>query len=131
MSLKFILFIPVLEIIFFILFGDIFGFFPVIFLIFITATLGIILLRSGISPENLKDLSFNPKEWIFKKIAGILLIIPGFATDIFGIFILFKSLRFLIWDYIPDKEKNFFYKNAKKQDGDEVIEVEYKDLDEK
>ncbi len=131
MSLKFILLIPVLEIILFVLFGDFLGFFPVISLILVTGILGIYLLKSDISSENIKKLTLDPKEWIFKKISGILLLIPGFATDLIALFLLFRSLRSLIWDFMPEKDKNFFYKNANKRNKDEIIEVDYKDLDEK
>ena len=131
MSLKFILLIPVMEIILFILFGDFLGFFPVIFLITSTSLLGIYLLKSETSSENIKKITLDPKEWIFKKIAGILLLVPGFATDILGICLIFKSLRSLVWQFIPEKDKNFFYRNANKKDKDDVIEVDYKDLDEK
>ncbi len=131
MSLKFILLIPVIEIVLFILFGDFLGFFPVIFLIISTGLLGIYLLKSETGSRNIKKITLDPKEWIFKKIAGILLLVPGFATDILGIFLIFKSLRSLVWRFIPEKDKNYFYRNANKKGKDDVIEVSYKDLDEK
>ena len=56
MSLKIILLLPILEIISFILFGDIFGFFPVIFLIIITKGLGIMLLKKNSSFEEIRKL---------------------------------------------------------------------------
>ena len=73
----------------------------------------------------------NPKEWIFTKFAGILLLIPGFITDLCGIFLLIKSLRYLIWDFVPDNTKNYFYNDQKKSKDKEIIEVDYKDLDDK
>ena len=93
MSLKYILLLPILEILLFILFGDFFGFFPVIFYILITGLLGLFLLKSGINPENMKDIVANPKDWVYKKIAGVLLFIPGFTTDLMGIMLLIRSLR--------------------------------------
>ena len=106
-------------------------FFPVIILIIISGVLGIYLLKSGLNFEGIKHMSANPEEWIFKKIAGILLLIPGFVTDIIGIFILFRSLRFLVWDFIPKNAKEYVYKKNRKDKNDEIIEVDYKDLDEK
>ncbi len=128
MSIKLFFLLPILEIIIFILFGDFFGFFPVIFSIFLTGLLGIFLLKSGINPQNVTP---NPKEWIFKKIAGILLLIPGFITDTIGILLLIQSLRFLVWDFIPEKTKKHFYNDANSSEKEKIIEADYKDLDEK
>ena len=80
---------------------------------------------------NPKKIAANPKEWIFTKFAGILLLIPGFITDVCGVFLLIKSLRYLIWDYVPDKTKNYFYDDESKSKDKEIIEVDYKDLDDK
>ena len=76
-------------------------------------------------------IAANPKEWIFTKFAGILLLIPGFITDFCGVFLLIKSLRYLIWDFVPDKTKNYFYDDQRKSKDKEIIEVDYKDLDDK
>ncbi len=128
MSIKVILFLPILELVLFILCGDFFGFFPVISLIIISGFIGFYFLKSGINPRNIAE---NPKEWIFKKFAGILLLIPGFITDLFGILLFFKSLRYLIWDFVPNKTKNYFYDNERKSKDKEIIDVDYKDLDDK
>jgi len=128
MSIKIVLILPILELILFILFGDLLGFFPVISFIILSGLTGFYFLRSGMSPKNIAQ---NPKEWIFTKFAGILLLIPGFITDLCGIFLLIKSLRYLIWDFVPDNTKNYFYNDQKKSKDKEIIEVDYKDLDDK
>ena len=128
MSIKIVLFLPILELLLFVLFGDLLGFFPVIFLIILSGLIGIYFLRSGMNPKNIAE---NPKEWIFTKFAGILLLIPGFITDLGGVFLLIKSLRYLIWDFVPKKTKNYFYYNDGKSKDKEIIDVDYKDLDEK
>ena len=128
MSIKIVLILPVLELLVFILFGDILGFFPVLFLIILSALVGFYFLRSGMNPKN---IAANPKEWIFTKFAGVLLIIPGFITDLGGIFLLIRSLRYLIWNFVPDKTKNYFYDDERKSKDEEIIEVDYKDLDDK
>ena len=117
-----------IKLVLFILCGDFFGFFPVISLIIISGFIGFYFLKSGINPRNIAE---NPKEWIFKKFAGILLLIPGFITDLFGILLFFKSLRYLIWDFVPNKTKNYFYDNERKSKDKEIIDVDYKDLDDK
>lgn len=128
MSLKYILLLPFIEIILFILFGDFFGFFPVISSIMITFFLGIYFLKIDINKENINKIASNPKNWIYKKIAGLLLVIPGFFTDLVGILLLFNSLRFLVWGFIPEKTKNHFYDNVKSEK-DRIIEADYRDLD--
>lgn len=131
MNLKFILFIPFVEIVLFILFGDFLGFFPVIFLIIASGLVGIYFLRTDINIENLQNITNKPQDWIYKKIAGLLLIIPGFMTDFIGLFLLIKTLRNIFWGYIPQKTKDYFYTDVKKTRTDEIIDVDYKDLDEK
>jgi len=128
MNIKIVLVLPILELITFILSGDLLGFFPVIFFILLSGLIGFYLLRSGMNPKKIAE---NPKEWIFTKFAGILLLIPGFITDFCGVFLLIKSLRYLIWDYVPDKTKNYFYDDESKSKDKEIIEVDYKDLDDK
>ena len=128
MSLKFFFLLPIFEIVMFILCGDFFGFFPVIFSIFVTGLIGIFFLKSGLNPKNIAS---NPQEWIYKKIAGILLLIPGFLTDIIGILLLIRSLRFIVWDFIPEKTKKHFYHDENPSHKEEIIEVDYKDLDDK
>ena len=128
MNLKFILFIPIIEILLFILFGDFLGFFLVVFLIIMTGALGLILLKSNINLNDIKELAREPNEWVYKKIAGLLLIIPGFFTDFLGLILLMKNLRSFVWNLIVKKNKNQKNKSNK---SDDVIEVEYRDLDEK
>ena len=129
MNLKFILLIPLIEILLFVLFGDFLGFFLVIFLIILTGAIGLTLLRSNINLHDFKELAFEPNQWVYKKIAGILLIIPGFFTDLLGFILLVKQLRSFVWNLLI-KKTNMNHKN-KTKDTDEIIEVEYKDLDEK
>ena len=128
MNFKFILLIPFLEIFTFILFGDFFGFFPVIFFIIISGVLGLTLIKSNFDLNKLEDLVKEPNEWVYKKIAGILLLIPGFVTDFLGLVMLIKTLRRFVWKLIISKSA--YYDKNKKKDED-IIEVEYKDLDEK
>ena len=128
MNLKFILFIPIIEILLFILFGDFLGFFLVVFLIITTGAFGLILLKSNINLNDIKELTLEPNEWVYKKIAGLLLIIPGFFTDFLGLILLMKNLRSFVWNLIVKKNIN---QNNKSNKSDDVIEVEYRDLDEK
>ncbi len=129
MSLKVILLLPVLEILSFILFGDILGFFPVIFCIAATFLFGLYLLKLDNGIREIEKIGQDPRDWIYKKMAAILLIIPGFVTDLLGILLFFKLFRGFIWRHIPDVTKKSFYQ--KKENKEEIIEVDYRDLDDK
>ena len=128
MNLKFILLIPIIEIFLFVLFGDVLGFFFVILLIIFTGLVGLFILRSNISIDEIKELTSEPNEWLYRKMSGILLIIPGFFTDILALVMLVKSLRSVIWEFLISHKSR--QKKGKKDDNDKVIEGEYKDLDE-
>ncbi len=128
MNLKFILLIPIIEILLFVLFGDFLGFFTVLFLITITGVVGLILLRSNVSISEIKELASNPNEWLYRKVSGVLLLIPGFFTDILALVMLVKGLRNIVWKYLVSQKSR--KKGEKKDENDKVIEAEYRDLDE-
>ena len=68
------------------------AFFPVIFLIIITMGLGIMLLKKNSSFEEIRKFGKDPKDWICKKVAAVLFIIPGFVTDFLGVMLFLKYL---------------------------------------
>tara|TARA_B100001027_G_C16194277_1_gene297522 strand:- start:183 stop:599 length:417 start_codon:yes stop_codon:yes gene_type:complete len=136
--IKFIILLPFIEIILFILFGDIFGFLNVIVSIFCTGSFGLwLILPKKNSKVDLKNLALEPVDWMFKRVSGILLFIPGFLTDLMGVLIFFKLLRTFIWSFLPKELINFSYNfnnqnNEKyKYKGDKIIDAEYRDLDDK
>ena len=111
--------------------GDVLGFWNVVLLILFTGFFGLFLIRSELNFKQIEKLVRQPNEWLFKKIAGFLLIIPGFVTDLLGIIMLVKSLRGYVWNNFVIK-KNFNQNNdVKKNKEENIIEAEYKDLDEK
>ncbi len=129
MNYKFILLIPILEILSFVLLGDFLGFWIVISLILLTGFVGLFLIRSELNLRQIEKLLSEPNEWLFKKIAGVLLIIPGFVTDLFGIIMLVKPLRGYVWNNLIIKKG--FNTNTRKNKEENIIEAEYRDLDEK
>ena len=136
--IKFIIFLPFIEIILFILFGDIFGFLNVIVSIFFTGFFGLwLILPKKNSQVDFKNLASEPVDWMFKRVSGILLFIPGFLTDFIGILIFFKLLRTFIWSFLPKELINFGYNvnnqnnEKKKHKEDKIIDAEYRDLDDK
>ena len=110
-----IIFIPILEIYLFIKIGSQIGAFTTIFLILTTAIIGVIYaryeglntLRSGFS-QLVKNRS--PAYEIISgaaiAFASMLLIIPGFATDILGFLLIFPITRKIILGKFSKKIKN-------------------------
>ena len=131
MNYKFVLLIPIFEILSFILLGDFLGFWTVVSLIFLTGLIGLFLVRSKLDFRQIEKLVSEPNEWLFQKIAGFLLIIPGFVTDLLGIIMLLKPLRGYVWNNFIFK-KGFNKNNgARKKKDENIIEADYRDLDEK
>ena len=128
-----LIFIPLIEIYLFIKIGSQIGAFNTILLIFITAIIGIFYaryeglntLKSGFTQLVKNEM---PAYEIFSGAAiafsALLLIIPGFATDILGFLIIFPITRKLIFDKIS---KNFKNKKSRK---DNFIEGEFEDIEE-
>ena len=131
MNYKFILLIPILEILSFVLLGDFLGFWIVISLILLTGFVGLFLIRSELNLRQIEKLLSEPNEWLFKKIAGVLLIIPGFVTDLFGIIMLVKPLRGYVWKNLVIKKAFNTNNNSRKNKEENIIDAEYRDLDEK
>ena len=136
-SLLFIIIgIPIVEIYLFIKVGSYIGAFNTISLIFITAIVGIIYarhegfksLRSGISQlmEN-KIPIYEIISGAALTFAAVLLIMPGFATDLFGLFLVFPFTRKLLINKFTNKYKNAG--NIKKEKN--FIEGEFEDMDDK
>ena len=97
-----IILVPIIEIYLFIKIGSQIGAFNTISLIFITAIIGIIYaryeglntLRSGFSQIVKNELpAYEIISGAAITFAALLLIIPGFATDIFGFLIIFPITR--------------------------------------
>ncbi len=110
-----IILIPIIEIYLFIEIGGQIGAFNTISLIFITAIIGVIYaryeglntLRSGFS-QLIKNEApvYEIVSGAAIAFAALLLIIPGFATDLFGFLLIFPLTRKLIFGKIINKFKN-------------------------
>ena len=127
-----IILIPLIEIYLFIKIGAEIGAFNTISLIFITAIIGIFYARY----EGLNTLKSAISQIVTNKlpiyeiisgaalaIASLLLILPGFATDLIGLLLIFPFTRRIIFKKVSTK-----YKQSNKSN--DPIEGEYKDLDE-
>ena len=127
-----IVLVPILEIYLFIKIGSQIGALNTILLIFVTAITGIFYARY----EGLNTLKSGFSQMIknqipaYEMISGaaiafgaLLLIIPGFATDIVGFLIIFPVTRKLIFGKISNDIKN------KKREKKDFIEGEFEDID--
>ena len=127
-----IILIPILEIYLFIKIGSQIGAFTTISLIFLTAIIGVFYaryeglntLRSGISQlyKNQMPL-FELMSGAALALAAFMLILPGFATDIFGFLIIFPFTRKIIFNLFAQTKKNKLYTK------DDLIEGEFEDKD--
>ena len=126
--------IPILEIYLFIKIGYQIGAFNTISLIFITAVVGVFYaryegfntLRSGLSQMLKNELPiYEIISGAALAFASLLLIIPGFATDLMGLLMIFPPTRKLIFLKFS---KNYSTKIKKKED---FIEGESEDIDDR
>ena len=124
--------IPILEIYLFIKIGSKIGALNTILLIFVTAIIGVFYARY----QGLNTLRSGFKELIRNQIpayemisgaaiafAALLLIIPGFATDLLGFFILIPYTRKLILKRFTNRV------HTKKNEKNDFIEGEFQDIE--
>ena len=133
-ALLLIILIPVIEIYLFIKIGSQIGAFTTISLIFFTAIIGVFYaryeglntLKSGVSQlyKNQMPL-FELMSGAALAVAAVLLILPGFATDILGFLIIFPLTRKLLFKLVTKKRKNKDEVYIK----DDLIEGEFVDKD--
>ena len=128
-----IILIPIVEIYLFIEIGGKIGAFNTISLIFITAFVGVLYaryegfntLRSAMSQMVKNELPiYEIISGAALAFAALLLIIPGFATDLVGFLIIFPPTRFLLFKKFKNKH------SSKKYDKEDLIEGESEDIDE-
>ena len=123
--------VPLIEIYLFIKIGSQIGAINTISLILVTAVLGVIYARY----EGFNTLKAGMRQLVNNELpiyeiisgaalafAALLLILPGFATDFFGLLIIFPITRKIFF-------KNFKKKYTKNKNN--LIDGEYEDLDKK
>ena len=127
-----VILIPIVEIYLFIKIGSQIGAFTTIFLVFFTAVVGVYYARY----EGINTLRSGMTQIIKNQIpahelisgaaiafAAVLLIIPGFATDLIGFLLIIPITRKLILGRLNKKFEN---KETKKSD---FIEGEFEDIE--
>ena len=127
-----IILVPIIEIYLFIKIGSQIGALNTILLILVTAITGVAYARY----EGLNTLKTGFSQMIKNEIpayeiisgaaiafGALLLIIPGFATDVLGFLIIFPITRKLIFGKLSSKIKN------KRNENKDFIEGEFKDIE--
>ena len=136
-ALILILGIPLIEIYLFIKIGSQIGALNTVLLILITAIVGIWYaryegfntLRSGMSQLVRNEVPlYEMISGAAIAFAALLLILPGFATDIIGILLIFPVTRKII---LSKYSKKYSSKKKSKNVGKNFIEGEYEDIDDK
>ena len=127
-----IILVPAIEIYLLIKIGSQIGAITTIFLIFLTAIIGIYYakyeglntLRSGFAQLSKNETpAYEVISGAAIAFAALLLIIPGFATDIFGFLLIFPISRKFIFNKFTEK---FKYKKNKKNN---FIEGDFEDIE--
>ena len=128
-----IILVPIIEIYLFIKIGGQIGAFNTIFLIFFSVLIGVMYaryeglntLKSGFSQLIKNELpAYEIISGAAIAFAALLLIIPGFATDILGFLLVFPLTRKLIFGKFVKKFNN------KKKNKKPYIEGEFEDIEE-
>ena len=134
-ALLLIILIPLVEIYLFIKIGSQIGAFNTISLILLTALLGVWYaryegfntLKSGISQIMKKEVPlYEIVSGAALAIAALMLILPGFATDLIGLLLIFPLSRKLILGKFANK-----YSKKNKNDNNQYIDGESEELDDK
>ena len=124
--------IPILEIYLFIKIGSQIGAFTTISLIFFTAIVGVFYaryeglntLKAGVTQLYRNQMPlFELMSGAALAFAALLLILPGFATDVLGFLLIFPITRKLIFFLLAKKKK------VEVHDKDDLIEGEFVDKD--
>ena len=127
------LLLPIIELIIFIEVGSYIGSFNVIISIIFTIFLGYYVIKSKIknisfsmmSIPNIQDMYQQYQSSIYSFLAGVLLIVPGYLTDLVGLILLLPFLR-------PQLSNHFHFKHQSDRSNrneSNIIDGNYRDDD--
>ncbi len=129
-----IILVPIVEIYLLIKIGSQIGAISTILLIFTTAIVGIYYakyeglntLKSGfLQLSRNQSPTFEMLSGAAIAFAALLLIIPGFATDIIGFFLIFPISRKFLFSFLSKK-----YSRSKSKNNNNFIDGEFEDIEE-
>ena len=134
--------VPVLDIYLFFLFSSVIGFLFCILEIVISGFLGVYIFKQNYQSlfknfsffeNNISQINQTSKKLIFCFLGSVLLLIPGFLSDVFGLLILFspiqKAISLILLKFLKKQDNNIsgFYKH---EDNNNFFEGEYYDITE-
>ena len=127
------LLLPIIELIIFIEVGSFIGSFNVIISIIFTIFLGYYLIKSKIknitfsmmSISNIQDMYQQYESSIYYFLAGVLLIVPGYLTDLIGLILLLPFLRPQLSNYFNFKRQS----DRSNSNKSNIIDGNYRDDD--
>ena len=127
------LLLPIIELIIFIEVGSFIGSFNVIISIIFTIFLGYYLIKSKIknitfsmmSISNIQDMYQQYESSIYSFLAGVLLIVPGYLTDLVGLILLLPFLRPQLSNYFNFKHQS----DRSNRNKSNIIDGNYRDDD--
>lgn len=127
------LLLPIIELIIFIEVGSFIGSFNVIISIIFTIFLGYYLIKSKIknitfsmmSISNIQDMYQQYESSIYSFLAGVLLIVPGYLTDLIGLILLLPFLRPQLSNYFNFKHRS----DRSNSNKSNIIDGNYRDDD--
>ena len=125
--------LPIIELIIFIEVGSYIGSFNVIISIIFTIFLGYYLIKSKIknisfsmmSISNIQDMYQQYESSIYSFLAGVLLIVPGYLTDLIGLMLLLPFLRPQLSNYLNSKHQS----DRSNRNKSNIIDGNYRDDD--
>ena len=125
--------LPIVELIIFIEVGSYIGSFNVVTSIIVTIILGLYLIKSKIKNisldmmdiSNIQDVYQQYTSSFYSFLAGLLLILPGYLTDVMGLLLLLPFLRPRL-----SKRFNFKHKSSRTNNNQNtIIDGNYRDDD--
>jgi UPF0716 protein FxsA len=127
------LLLPIIELIIFIEVGSFIGSFNVIISIIFTIFLGYYLIKSKIknitfsmmSISNIQDMYQQYESSIYSFLAGVLLIVPGYLTDLIGLMLLLPFLRQQLSNHFNSKHQS----DRSNRNKSNIIDGNYRDDD--
>ncbi len=125
-----------IEIAGFIFVGQEIGILATLSLVILTAIVGVVLLRvqgfsllKNIQTELIqgRTLENNIINDVFIMFSAILLILPGFVSDLLGILLLIKPIRSVVWHFFTSLQNKMNLNTKRKNDAEKVIDLNAED----
>jgi UPF0716 protein FxsA len=127
---------PLAEIALFVVVGGAIGLWATLGIVLGTGVLGGLILRNAAAVAGLRGRLRDPRQMIatatrgsMTVLAGVLLILPGFLTDVLGVLLLIPPVQLLVTAYLTQRIATVTRPSARAaQAGGDVIEGDYRPI---